>query len=207
MDDTPERKRPNANYPLTDKKNTGEELVFYYSRAERLAKAPPSVQSLYAEGPKKKTGFFRSLTATRPLAMLFTSIVFLCAAILVLSIFSIGEDGYVLGGNRISLSAVKFQGETVVIMEKTFPENRTVYTGVVDIAVSPAAPAGSDPADNPADYPVFTHRVFFSLAPEESYRFALPFEAEELAVVLQGERERDTVQCKIKVELFKNFSF
>jgi hypothetical protein len=65
---------------------------------------------------------------------------------------------------------------------------------VVDIGVSPAAPAGSDLAE----FPVFTHRVFFSLAPEEEYRFSLPVEAEELAVILQG--EHDTAQIKLKVK-------
>jgi hypothetical protein len=196
MDDTPERKRPNAKYPLSNKKNTGEEVVFYYSRAARLAKASKPVQALYEEPPKKKFRFFHTLTATRPLAMLFSSIMILCAAIVMISFFGLNESGYTLGGNRVSLSAVKFQGETIVILEKTTPENQTAYTGVVDIGVSPAAP----PGDDPAEYPVFTHRVFFSLNPEESYRFSLPFEADELAVVLQGEQEQDTVQVKIKVK-------
>ncbi|MDR0623183.1 MAG: hypothetical protein LBG10_02005 [Treponema sp.] len=196
MDDTPERKRPNANYPLSNKKKGEEELVFHYSREARLARAPKPVQSLYEEPPKKKFRLFHTLTATRPLAMLFISIVILCAAILMISTFGLNEGGHVLGGNRVSVSAVKFQGETIVILEKTSPENQEVYTGVVDIGVSPEAPEGSDPAE----YPVFTHRVFFSLEPEESYRFALPFEADKLAVVLQGEQEQDTVQLKIKAK-------
>jgi hypothetical protein len=194
MDKTPERKRPNANYPLTNKQTGGEDLVFYYSREERLAKAPKSVQNLYAEGPKKKTGFFRSLTATRPLALIFTSIIFLCAAILVISIIGIGGGDYMLGGNQVSVSAMKFQGETIVVLEKTFKENQEAYTGVVDIAVSPAAAAGSDPAE----LPVFTHRVFFSLNPQEEYRFSLPFEAGELVMVLMG--EQDTVQFKLQTK-------
>ncbi|MDR2257677.1 MAG: hypothetical protein LBE14_00855 [Treponema sp.] len=200
MADTPERKRPNANYPLSNKKRGEEELVFYYSRADRLAKASKPVQALYEDPPQRKFRLFHSLTATRPLAMLFISIIILCAVIMMISIFGLNESGHILGGNRVSFSAVKFQGETIVILEKTSPENQEVYTGVVDIGVSPAAPPGSDPAARPAEYPVFTHRVFFSLNPEESYRFALPFEADELAVVLQGEQERDTVQVKIKVK-------
>jgi hypothetical protein len=193
VDDTPARKRPNENYPLTNKKNNDEELVFYYSRTERLAKAPKSVQALYTESPKKKFGFFRSLTATRPLAILFISIMILCAVLFMVSIFGLNESGYILGGNRISLSAVKFQGETIIILEKTFEKNQDVYTGLVDAAVSPVVPDESAGA-----YPVFTNRIFFSLNPEEEYRFSVPFEAEELIVVLQG--EKDSLQCKVQTK-------
>jgi hypothetical protein len=169
-------------------------LVFYYSREDRLAKAPKPVQDLYAEGPKKKTGVFRSLTATRPLAMIFTSIIFLCAVILVISILGLNDGGYALGGNSVTVSAVKFQGQTIMVLEKTFKENQEAYTGVVDIAVSPAASQGSDPSEPP----VFTHRVFFSLNPKEEYRFSLPFEADDLVMVLMG--EQDTVQFKLRAK-------
>jgi hypothetical protein len=194
MADTPERKRPNANYPLTVKKNSDEEPVFYYSREARLAKAPKSVQALYGEGPKKKLGFFRSLTATKPLASIFTSIIFLCAAILLISIFGLAEGSYILGGNQVSLSAMKFQEETIIILEKTFKEHQEAYTGVVDIGISPAALTGNEAAE----LPVFTHRVFFSLAPKEEYRFSVPFAADELAVVLLG--EADSVSFKVQVK-------
>jgi hypothetical protein len=194
MDETPDRKRPNERYPLSEKKTGDEELVFYYSRERRLAKAPPSVQALYAEVPKKKRfGFFRSLTATRPLAMLFASIIILCAAIVILSVFNAG-GAYMLGGNALTVSALKFQGETIVVMNKAVRDDGNAYTGLVDIGVSPAVPEGSEAGD----YPVFTHRIFFSLNPQEEYRFSLPFEADELLVVLQG--ERDMAQFKIKTK-------
>jgi hypothetical protein len=192
--DTPERKRPNANYPLSNKKTNDEELVFYYSRAARLAKAPKSVQALYEESPKRKFGFFRALTATRPLAMLFISIMFFSAVIMVISYLGFNDASYILGGNRVSVSAIKFQGETFIVLEKTFQENQDVYTGVVDIAVSPEAAGEGDPAA----YPVFTHRVFFSLNPAEEYRFSVPFEAEKLLMVLLG--EQDSAQFTVKVK-------
>jgi hypothetical protein len=196
MDDRPRRKRPNAKYPLTEKKSGEDGLVFYYSRERRLAKAPPKVQALYEEAPKKKFGFFRTLTATRPLAMLFASIIILCAFIFILSILNLSGSRYTLGGNRLAIWAVKFQDETIVVMVKKAPDEKAAYTGPVDLAVSPAAPAGSEPAE----YPVFTHRVFFSLNGEEEYRFSLPFAADKLVMVLQGEGDRNSAQFMVKVE-------
>jgi hypothetical protein len=194
MRDTPERKRPNAKYPLTEKKISRDEgPSFYYSREQRLAKAPPNVRALYEESPKKKFGFFRTLTATRPLAMLFFSIMILCAAIIIISIFNLAGD-HGLGGNRLALEAVKFQGETIVVLTKTVKDSERAYTGPVDIGISPAAPKGSDAKD----YPVFTNRIFFSLNAEEAYRFSLPFEAEKLLVLLQGELDSASFTITVK---------
>jgi hypothetical protein len=194
--DKPERKRPNANYPLTEKKPGGEELVFYYSREERLARAPKQVQDLYREAPKKSPGFFRSLTATRPLAMIFISIMIFCAFIMAVSIFDLSGSSYILGGNRLSLRALKFQGETIVVLTKTVKDPERAYTGLIDISAAPAVPDGT-PA---GAYPVFSHRIFFSLNAEEEYRFSLPFAADELAVVLQGEGERNSLRLMLKTE-------
>jgi hypothetical protein len=193
MDDRPPRRRPNANYPLSEKK-PGEELHFYYSREERLAKAPPSVRALYEEKPKKKFAFFRTLTATRPLSMLFASIMILCAALMIISFFNLA-GGWSLGGNTLTLEAMKFRGETVVALKKTVknPEGAPAYTGPVDIGVSPAA-SGEDAAAAP----VFTHRIFFTLNAEEEYRFSLPFEADALVFVLMA--EEDEARFKIKVK-------
>jgi hypothetical protein len=195
--DKPGRKRPNANYPLTKKSfHEDEGPVFYYSREQRLAKAPPKVRALYEEAPKKKFGFFRALTATRPLSMLFASIMLLCALLFIISFFNNFGSRYTLSGNRLAVTAVQFQEETIVVMVKTAQDEKSAYTGPVDIAVSPAAPAGSDPAE----YPVFTRHVFFSLNSPEEYRFSLPVAADTLVMVLQGEGEGDTAQFTVTVK-------
>jgi hypothetical protein len=174
-------RRPNAEYPLSREKE-GDDIAFYYSRDRRLAKAPESVRSLYRDEPKKK-GFIRSLTATRPLAILFGSILVISAFITVLAIFGGAENSWMLGGNRISVQAMKFQGATYLVLNKTV-KDRNVYTGLVDMAVAPEVPGGQE--DTP--YPVFRNRIFFSLKEEEEYRFSVPFEADRLVVVLQGEK-------------------
>lgn len=173
--------RPNAGYSLS-RRTEGEDPVFYYSRDRRLAKAPESVRSLYREEPRRRLGFFRSLTATKPLAVLFASILILSAFIIVLAVFGGAENSYTLGGNRISVQAMKFEGATYLVLKKT-AKDANVYTGLVDLAVAPEVSAGKE--DTP--YPVFRNRIFFSLKDEEEYRFSVPFEADRLVMVIQGE--------------------
>jgi hypothetical protein len=61
-----------------------QEIHFRYNREERLARAPVRVRQFYEKPTKKKRfGFFTSLVDTRPKAMLFISIVVICAIILV----------------------------------------------------------------------------------------------------------------------------
>jgi hypothetical protein len=177
----PEAGRPNAGYPLS-RRTEGEDPVFYYSREKRLAKAPEQVRSLYKEEPRKRRGFFRSLTATKPLATLFASILILSAFIIVLSIFGGAENSYTLGGNRVSVQAMKFGGATYLVLKKT-ARDANVYTGLVDMAVAPEVPEGKEGTP----YPVFRNRIFFSLKEEEEYRFSVPFEADRLVMVMQGE--------------------
>ena len=82
--------RPNAKYKLSKPDGSPrdeEHLTFYYSRERRLAKAPRPVQDLYAEGKRPRFSLLRPLVGSKPRAMLFFSIVLLCAAILALSVF------------------------------------------------------------------------------------------------------------------------
>jgi hypothetical protein len=187
------RRRPNAGYPLSKKRTGDDELHFYYSREERLAKAPPSVRALYEETPKRKFSFFRTLTATRPLAMLFASIMILCAALMILSFLNL-SGGRNLGGNTVTPEAMKFRGETVVALTKIVKDPEDAYTGPVDIGVSPAVSGETETAA----VPVFTHRIFFTLNAREEYRFSLPFEADALVFVLMA--EENTARFKIKVK-------
>jgi hypothetical protein len=177
---TPHR-RPNAGYPLSPEKDTGEGLVFRYSRDHRLARAPQKVRELYRPSPKKKSGFFRSLTATRPLAMLFGSIMVLSIITIIMAVYGGAADSRIMEGNRISVTAMKYGGATFMVLDK-HRRNTGAYTGPVDMAVSPAAKKGGDEGQ-----PVFSNRIFFSLKKKEEFRVSVPFEVEELLVVLQNE--------------------
>jgi hypothetical protein len=68
-----------------------DQLIFYYNREKRLAKAPENVRSWYEKGqqiPKKKRfGLITCLFDTRPKAFLFISIVAFCLAVLLKTYF------------------------------------------------------------------------------------------------------------------------
>jgi len=199
MTDTNEEdkpKRPNANYKLSKPEITGdikeEDLPFYYNRDRRLAKAPQSVRDLYAEVKKKhRFNLLRPLIADKPRAMLFFTILFMCAAIFILSKLGFFDSSYSLEGNQIEIKANGYEGTTIITLKKDVKKPSSAYSGSVDIAVFPVA--GED-----EEYPVFYHRIFFSQETEEEYSFVVPFSEPELMMALQTEKKNIRVKLKPK---------
>jgi hypothetical protein len=199
----PPAPRPNAQYRLSGKRADGEDITFHYSRERRLEKAPQAVRDLYREEAPPRFNLLRPLIGTRPRAMMFGSIVFICMAILILSIFGYPGNTYSLAGNALSVQARKYEGALVVTLKKTVKKGGLfsdggAYTGAVDVAVSPALRAGAPQGETGEALPVFFHRLFFSLENTEEYRFSVPFDSDELVMVLQT--EKNTLNLKIKLE-------
>ncbi|GHV95573.1 hypothetical protein AGMMS50293_18930 [Spirochaetia bacterium] len=184
--------RPNAKYKLSRQDGDEEHLTFYYSRERRLAKAPKPVQDLYAEGKRPRFSLLRPLVGSKPRAMMFFSIVLLCAAILALSVFGYFDTSYSLEGNRLSIQALRYEEAVIVALKKSIKKGASAYTGAVELAVSPVQNAGD------TEQPVFYHRIFFSQETLEEYRFAVPFDSKEMLMVLQT--EKNTLSLKIKPE-------
>jgi len=187
--------RPNEKYKLSrnnDSFNPEEEkLTFHYNREHRLAKAPQEVKDLYAKQKKvNRFNLLQPLVADKPRATLFISILVLCAVIFMLSLLGYFDKSYSLDGNKIEISGTAFEGTAIVVLRKTI-KSKTAYSGAVDIAVSV-------PVQRDEDMPLYYHRVFFTLAHEEEYRFAVPFDSPELLIVLQT--EKSTLQAKFKPE-------
>ena len=190
-------RRPNQNYNLSRDSCEAppEGLTFYYNRERRLANAPESVQNLYKEQKRTRFGLFSVLVADRPRRFLFMMIVLLCAVILVLSLSGYLDTSYTLGGNKLEINGTLFEGSTIILLKKK-AEKSNAYSGAVDIAVSvPMLLQDDVSAPLEEDYPVFYHRVFFSMDKEETYRFAVPFDQGELLMVLQSEKK--TLQLKL----------
>ena len=89
------------------------------------------------------------------------------------------------------VQALRYEDSVIVTVNKTIPKPGIIrlfrsdqpYTGAVDIAVQPVAGAdGDQPLED-----IFYHRIFFSLEPEENYRFSVPYDAGELALVFKTE--------------------
>jgi hypothetical protein len=202
MSDDEEKKRPNANYKLSGENVRNDDVVFYYNRERRLAKAPQAVRDLYKEQPKQRFSLFRPLLSSKPLTLMFISIIILSLVILVVANMGLLSDSYVLEGNQLSIKAVNFEGTIIVAVDKTikktgiarFFQSDPAYTGAVDIAVQPIVKPGE--FQEPGD--IFLHRIFFSLETEEYYRFSVPFDTEELAIVLKS--EKGTLALTVKAQ-------
>jgi hypothetical protein len=200
-DNNEEKKRPNANYPLSGQNIDENNLVFHYNRERRLAKAPQAVRDMYNK-PQSPYRFnlFRPLVSTKPLAMMFGSIIIACILILIVSALGLAGSSYNLDGTRVSLQAIQYEGAVIVVVKKTIPKDiltrfssAAPYSGAVDIAVQPVIrTADQEPQA------VFHHRIFFTLEPEEIYRFSVPFDTKELALVFKTEQK--TLGVAVKVE-------
>jgi len=209
MSDGEQKQRPNANYKLS-KENTpdetvNEEIVYHYNRERRLEKAPQSVRDLYntPQAPVNRFNLLKPLVRTKHLTMMFISIVIISVFMLAISLLGLVGDSYDLDGNQISIQALRYEGIIIVTVNKTvkktglarFSRSDPAYTGAVDIAVQPAM-TGADHGWQPTD--IFYHRIFFTFEPEENYRFSVPFDVEELALVFKSETK--TLSLKLKAE-------
>jgi len=192
---TEENKRPNENYNLSypdGKKNeNNENVTFYYNRERRLASAPKEVQDMYKENKQSKFGLFSVLVADRPRRFLFLVIVLMCAIIMIVSRIGLLDNNAVLDGNKLEITGTIFEENTIVLIKKT-ARNDSAYTGNVDIAVSVPFLLTED------EMAVYSHRIYFSLEKVEAYRFAAPFNAPELLIVLQSDKSE--VRHKFKPE-------
>jgi hypothetical protein len=170
------------------------ELIYHYSRDHRLARASEAVRALNDETPPPRPNLFRTLTATKPLALLFITIIIMVVFISLVTILTASDRGIALGGNTLTVSALRFQGTTYLKIKKTCKEDDRAYTGAVDVAVS-VVWSGTETGEIPL---VANERIFFSLNPEEEFPFSVPFEAPELRLLVQSETEQRTFKVRAK---------
>jgi hypothetical protein len=171
-------------------RRSGEGPQFYYSRERRLLKAPASVRALYEDKGASGFNLLRPLVSTKSNAVLFGTMVVLVFITLVMSFSGLtGEKTY--RGNRISVSALRYEGAVLVVLKKT--GRPSAYTGPLDIAVSPA---------DAADSPPYPHRVTLSSRRAEEFRFSVPFDGPEFLITVSASPETagetDSLAFKIK---------
>lgn len=179
-----------AKQNIFDEASLDRELVFHYSRDHRLAKASPALRAFNESGPQKRPTVFSTLTATRSHKVLLVSIIVLSVFISVMSRITKETNLPSLEGNRISASGVRREGTTTLTVKKTFKDNAGVYTGAVDIAVTPSLPTGNKNAlaeTRTEAVPIATYRIFFTLNPAETFSLSIPFEAPSLLILMQAE--------------------
>ena len=187
MSDSGEKKRPNAKYRLSYENERPEGITYHYNRETRLEKAPQAVRDLYKVEPKKRFGLFRTLTGSKPRAILFYTIIVMCLIIYMFSRFGLLGSTHNLGGNEISIQAIQYEETVIMALRKSVRRTAVsffnqAYTGAVTIVVMPAEDAQAEIA--------FYHRIFFTDNDEEQFSFAVPFNDVELLVAFETERDR-----------------
>jgi hypothetical protein len=113
----------------------------------------------------------------------------MCVVILIFSATGLFNKTYSLEGNKLDIKGTGYEGTAIIVIRKTVNKSQA-YTGAVDIAVSPMVQA--------EEYPVFYHRIFFTLEPNEEYRFVVPFDSPQIAMVLQT--EKNSLKITVKVD-------
>jgi hypothetical protein len=167
-----------------------QEVVFYYSRERRLARASDAVRAINEPGPAMKGGILRVLFATRAGTLLFITIAVLCVFILFVH-YTADRSDLKIGGNRVSVSALRYSGKTYVEIKKKALGN-DYYTGTVDLALS----IPQKLMQGETEAPVTNQRIFFTLEENEEFRFPLPFDAPELILLMQAGNEIRSFQIE-----------
>ncbi|MDR1301352.1 MAG: hypothetical protein LBK43_02640 [Treponema sp.] len=190
--------------PSPASKPPDRELVFHYSREHRLERASPAVREMNREIPKTGPLKFGTRSSNRASVMLLIPILVCSGFILFFSKMSSGQGTSrsgtqisTIGGNTLRVSAEKFQGTTYLQITKTVAQT-PVYTGVVDMVITPLDSPGSEDelGESP---PVVSHRIFFSADREEVYGLSLPFEASQILMLIQaGDDAPIRIQVKPK---------
>jgi hypothetical protein len=182
------------DYPERD-----QDVVFYYSRSHRLARASPAVKALYDPSTRMKRGFFKVLVGTKSNKILFSSIAVVAAMAFVLLMF-VPDNSALIGGCRVSASASSLGGSSFIILSKTINPKAAArrpggaWTGEVDVAVSPVQlhKKKNQESDMKAkvETPIAAKQFFFTLNDEEEFRFSVPFTARRLLILVQAGREQ-----------------
>jgi hypothetical protein len=170
-----------------------QEPVFYYSRERRLERASAELRAFNSDSEPPRRGLFRTLFTNKSQTMVFISIIII-SAVMVLSSLFYSRSEVLLEGNALTVSALRYEGSTILVIKKELRRERDPYAGAVDVAVSPALSREALAAG--ADAPVFARRIFFTLEKREEYRISVPFEGEELLLLFQAEERRTSLRVK-----------
>jgi hypothetical protein len=169
------------------------EPVFYYSREHRLRRASPELLALN-DGKAVRPSLRKTLFANKGNVLVFITIVVF--SILGMATSFMGREPKLkLGGNTIALTVVREEGVLIMEIVKSFPDTGEAYIGEVAIAVSPVI----SKSQAVEDVNLFTHRVIFHSVDSESFFISLPFDENNLMVILRTNNdEQKAVKIKVK---------
>ncbi|MDR2782374.1 MAG: hypothetical protein LBB48_00775 [Treponema sp.] len=174
------------NPPIQDR-----ETVFRYSHECRLEKAPHAVQD-FNKSKGKHLSVFAPLMGNRANATLLIMIFVFCVFLSIINRVASDKNAYKLDGNAITVSAMRYEGNTFVVIKKQ-AKKADAYTGAVDVAVSPEERSSS--LEEP---PIFTSRFYFMPEENEEFRISAPQEIEHVLILMRTEAEQVVIRTKVE---------
>ena len=163
-------------------------ITYYYSREERLKKAPHLAQGINNSSNAPKSGLFRIFTSNKSLGIPFFSIIVICIIIIIVSRLTIAGNTSVLGNNTVSISAASAGNSTYITIKKTVAHGRKQknaepvepYFGEVNIGIT--LPNDKDS--------VYFERINFDKKAEEVFNILVPFRGKRLLVLMEADTEQ-----------------
>ncbi len=114
------------------------DLLYHYSREQRLESASLSVKELYDSSKVGKSGFFRRAISTKSSKYMLIVLMVLFALAFFLRFLGVVENtNVILAGNRLVIDSIRYEGRLFVFIDKTAQEN--AYTGAVYVSVNDVA--------------------------------------------------------------------
>ena len=175
-----------------EKKPENEEIVYYYSRENRLARGSQRLRE-HNENQRdtrfiSKNKLVRAVAGHRGnLFILLSLMVIFLMYFIIDRITAPSVSDITVGNNSLNITIDEQDSLLFLSVRKTAITDSFPYTGAVDIVISPVQSGG--------EAPIFSQRIFFTHSTTENYLISLPFDGSRFIVLFQT--EFDTVGTTI----------
>ena len=114
---------------------------------------------------------------------LFLFVIILIIVLTIIIIYSRDKRGFVIAGTRLEFSTRKEELDLFIDITKTIV-NSNAYKGIVDIAISPYVPIGTDLPQGFNDI-IYTYEIVFTDAKKERFTIKYPYLNMDYIVLFQ----------------------
>ncbi len=150
-------------------------LVFHYSRERRLKGASDAVRRLNDPAHRRRPSLFQTLVPNRSSAFLLLAIFILSSTVVVTRLLVPPPHTATLAGNRLALSAFRYQGGTYLALKKS-SIGEEAYRGPAELTI----------ADPVAGVVLATRTITLGAEKTEEFRLSIDGEHEQVLVTVTG---------------------
>ena len=160
-------------------------LEFHYSRERRLKQASEAVRRLNDPAYRRRPSLFQTLVPNRASAFLLLAIFILSSTVVVTRLLVPPPNIAMLAGNKLVLSAFRYQGGTYLAIKKS-RLGEDAYRGPVELTIAEAFSKGALAEGALAEGALSTRTITLGSEKAEEFRLSVDGEHERLEVVVTG---------------------